>query len=119
MGGPMTLPLYGTAAFSRGVSADTPSTVVRLRSPWGLPAASAADFALVRSKEDLGAAHASCSGVLIVGDDSLEQLPEAAAWARLIRVPSRFDYFADGDVLGFQPDSGKFRTLYRRASKHN
>jgi His-Xaa-Ser system radical SAM maturase HxsC len=113
------LPLYGTAAFCRGVSADGPSRVVRLRSPHGLPGTSPADFALVRSKDELAAVSATCTGAVIVSDDSLEELPEAARWPRLIRVPSGFDYFSDGDIIGFQPDSGKFRTLYRRASKHN
>jgi len=37
----------------------------------------------------------------------------------LIRVPAKFNYFGDGDIIGFQPDTGRFRTLYRRASKHN
>lgn len=115
----MTLPLYGTAAFSRGVLANGPSAMVRLRSPGGLPTPSAADFVLVRSKEELDAARAGYGSVLIVSDDELEQLPEASGCAQLIRVPARFDYLADGDIIGFQPESGKLRTLFRRASKYN
>jgi MoaA/NifB/PqqE/SkfB family radical SAM enzyme len=46
-------------------------------------------------------------------------LPEAARCERLISVSARFNYLADGDVIGFDPRSGRFRTLYRRASKHN
>jgi His-Xaa-Ser system radical SAM maturase HxsC len=34
-------------------------------------------------------------------------------------VPSKFDYLADGDILGFHPHSKRFRTLYRRSSVHN
>jgi Radical SAM superfamily/4Fe-4S single cluster domain len=113
------LPLQGTAALSRGISAPGPSCVVRLRSPHGSTRPSAADFVLVRSREELGASRASYGAALIVSDDELEQLPEAAGWTRLIRIPARFNYFADGDIIGFQPDSRKFRTLYRRASKHN
>jgi len=114
------LPLHGTAIFSRGVSTEGPSCVVRLRSPCDLHPTSAVDFALIRSQEELQeAAHARCDSVMIVSDDGLEQLPEAAYYARLIRVPSKFSYFADGDILGFHPQSWKFRTLYRRASKHN
>lgn len=113
------LPLYGTAAFSRGVSPDGPSRVVRLRAPYGSTAASEADFALVRYREQMDAARGRGDGAVIISDDELEQLPEAAGYAQLIRIPSRFDYFGDGDIIGFQPESGRFRTLYRRASKHN
>jgi His-Xaa-Ser system radical SAM maturase HxsC len=113
------LPLYGTATFSRGVSTEKPSCVVRLRSNLDSPA-TAADFALVRSKEELReAAHALRNGVMIVSDDGLENLPQAAHCVRLISVPAKFNYFSDGDIIGFHPQSGRFRTLYRRASKHN
>jgi hypothetical protein len=118
MGKSVMLPLRGPVAFSRGVSSDGPSCVVRLRSR-DLTPTSSADFMLVRSEEELGAARASCNGAMIVSDDCLENLGQAAHWTRLIRVPSRFNYFADGDIVGFQPESGKFRTLYRRGSKHN
>ena len=114
------LPLRGTAIFSRGLSTHGPSCVVRLRSTHDLSSTSPADFVLVCSKEELQeAARAHSNGVMIVSDDGLERLPEAAHCPRLIRVPAKFNYFADGDIVGFHPQSGKFRTLYRRASKHN
>jgi His-Xaa-Ser system radical SAM maturase HxsC len=114
------LPLHGTATFSRGVSTEKPSCVVRLRSPLDSPATTAADFALVRSQEELqGATHKHRNGVMIVSDDDLENLPQAAHYDRLISVPAKFNYFSDGDIIGFHPQSGRFRTLYRRASKHN
>ena len=114
------LPLHGTAAFVRGVSATRPSSVMRLRSPPTPSATSSADFALVRSKAELlQAVDAHLGGIVIVSDDGLEYLPEAAQCHRLIRVPAKFNYFGDGDIIGFQPDTGRFRTLYRRASKHN
>jgi His-Xaa-Ser system radical SAM maturase HxsC len=34
-------------------------------------------------------------------------------------LPPQFGYLAEGDVLGFQTTSQRFRTLYRRASTHN
>ena len=37
----------------------------------------------------------------------------------LIAVSSRYEYLADGDVLGFDHSSRKFRTLFRRNSAHN
>jgi His-Xaa-Ser system radical SAM maturase HxsC len=113
------LPLRGTAIFSRGLSTEGASCLVRLRSPHSLSAPSPADFALVRSEDELEAAQGHSNSVMIVSDDGLERLPEAARWVRLIRVPAKFNYFADGDIVGFHPQSGKFRTLYRRASKYN
>jgi hypothetical protein len=120
MGRYVTLPLYGTATFSRGVSTTAASSVVRLRSRINSSGPSAADFELVRSEEELQAAAAShCDGVMIVSDEGLEKLPQAVDCARLISVPAKFDYFSDGDIIGFDPLSGRFRTLYRRASAHN
>lgn len=114
------LPLHGTVSFYRNVSAEGPSCVLRLRSSARSPAISSADFAIVRSQAELReATHTLGSSVIIVSDDSLENAPEAARCTRLISVPAKFNYFAEGDILGFHPKSGKFRTLYRRASRHN
>jgi His-Xaa-Ser system radical SAM maturase HxsC len=114
------LPLYGTATFSRGVTTTKSSCVVRLRSSLGSPASSDADFSLVHSKDELQeAAGLRRGGVMIVSDEGLENLPEAVHCAPLISVPAKFNYFSDGDVIGFHPQSGRFRTLYRRASAHN
>jgi His-Xaa-Ser system radical SAM maturase HxsC len=54
----------------------------------------------------------------VVGDEA-ETLSHGDSFVRIIHVPSRFDYLADGDILGFHPDSKRFRTLYRRSSAHN
>jgi hypothetical protein len=86
------LPLYGAANYSRGVSVGKSSFVVRLRSHLSSSANGPADFALVRSKEELQqAAAAHVHGVMIVGDDGLENLPEAADCPRLISVPAKFN----------------------------
>ena len=34
-------------------------------------------------------------------------------------VPQEYSYLADGDLIGLQPLTGKFRSLYRRGSNHN
>jgi His-Xaa-Ser system radical SAM maturase HxsC len=116
----VTLPLHGTASFSRGVSITKPSGVVRLRSRLDSAANAPADFMLVRSKEELRqAAEVHLNGVIIVSDDGLENLPEAAGCPRIISVPAKFNYLSDGDIIRFYPQSGRFRTLYRRVSKHN
>jgi His-Xaa-Ser system radical SAM maturase HxsC len=49
----------------------------------------------------------------------LEKSPAADDCPRLISVTEKFNYFSDGDIIRFHPQSGRFRTLYRRASKHN
>ena len=120
MGWNVTLPLHGTASFSRGIPISMPTSVVRLRSHLGPPANAPADFVLVRSKEELQqAADAHLNGVMIVSDGGLENLPEAAGCLRLISVPEKFNYLSDGDIIRFHPQSGRFRTLYRRESRHN
>src|SRR5260370_1142898 len=84
---------WGTVLFSGGVSTATTSSVVRLRSGFDAPAISAADFVLVRSEGELQAAAGLHRGaVMIVSDEGLEKLPQAADCARLISVPAKFDY---------------------------
>jgi hypothetical protein len=76
------------------------------------------DFALVRSHEDLKRV-ASQSNLMIIADEDLENSPEVSNCERLVSAPSKFGYLSDGDVIGFDPETGHFRTLYRRASRHN
>ena len=95
MGWNVTLPLHGTASFSRGVPITMPTSVVRLRSHLDPPSNAPADFVLVRSKEELQkAADAHFNGVMIVSDGGLENLPEAAGCPRLISVPEKFNYLS-------------------------
>jgi His-Xaa-Ser system radical SAM maturase HxsC len=54
----------------------------------------------------------------VINDDT-GVLSHAHAFADVIHVPSRFDYLADGDILGFHLHNKRFRTLYRRSSGHN
>ena len=56
---------------------------------------------------------------MLVSDGSLENLPEVAGCLRLICVSEKFNYLSHGDVIRFYPESGRFRTLYRRESRHN
>jgi His-Xaa-Ser system radical SAM maturase HxsC len=76
------------------------------------------DFALVRSCEDLKRV-ASQSNLMIVADEGLENSPEVGNCEKLVSAPSKFDYLSDGDIIGFDPETGHFRTLYRRESRHN
>ena len=113
------LALRGTATLSSGVFADEPSCLVRVRALQNTPPLSPADFVIVRSNEEMEvAARSGYRDVIIISDNGHEFLSEATC-ARLIILPTKFDYLADGDIFGFHPGSGRFRTLYRRASKHN
>jgi His-Xaa-Ser system radical SAM maturase HxsC len=97
-----------------------PTSLVRLRSHLDPPSNAPEDFVLVRSKDELQkAANARLNGVMIVSDDGLENLPEAARCRQLIGVSEKFNYLSNGDIIRFHPQSGRFRTLYRRASRHN
>jgi len=120
MGWYVTLALHGIANFSRGVSTSEPSSVVRLRSEPNPKEWMTTDFVIVRSREELQhAVDARLNGVMIIGDDCVESLQEIAELPRLISVSGKFDYLSDGDIIGFHPASKRFRTLYRRTSRHN
>jgi hypothetical protein len=74
---------------------------------------SGADFALVRSKEELQqAADAHLNGAMIVNDDGLENLPKAADCLRLISVPGKFNYLSHGDICQI-PSSFQHRSFLR------
>jgi His-Xaa-Ser system radical SAM maturase HxsC len=118
MGGPMTLPLYGTASHSAGFDLDKARSVVRMRSVDSTAERHAADFALVRTSDEvLRAMEAEWSSILVVSDGAID-LPGTFK-GQLIAVPLKYTYLADGDVLGFDHASRKFRTLFRRNSAHN
>jgi His-Xaa-Ser system radical SAM maturase HxsC len=112
------LALRGTAKHYRGMQSSGRSAVIRLRSPAMLDNMGPNDFALVRSREDLKRV-ASQSNLMIVADEGLENSPEVGNCEKLVSAPSKFDYLSDGDIIGFDPETGHFRTLYRRESRHN
>ncbi|MCP2221717.1 His-Xaa-Ser system radical SAM maturase HxsC [Bradyrhizobium elkanii] len=77
-----------------------------------------ADFALARTPAEVRrAVEVDWQSMFIVSDGSID-LP-ATFKGRLVTVPPKYDYLADGDVVGFDHASRKFRTLYRRKSAHN
>jgi His-Xaa-Ser system radical SAM maturase HxsC len=113
----MTLPLYGTALYSAEFL-DGARSVVRLRSVDSRVARHAADFALARTPaEVLEAIEAKWPSIFVVSDDPVRVA--GAFKGRLVAVPLKYNYLADGDVLGFDHSSRKFRTLFRRNSAHN
>ena len=114
----MTLPLYGTASHSAGFCSDKARSVVRLRAVESSAERHAADFALARTSVDvLRAIEANWPSIFVVSDGSID-LPSTFD-GRLVAVPLKYDYLGDGDLLGFDHLSKKFRTLFRRNSAHN
>jgi His-Xaa-Ser system radical SAM maturase HxsC len=114
----MTLPLYGTASQSAGFGPDKARSVVRLRPVDSTAERHAADFAVARTPNGiLRAMDADWSSIFVVSDGPID-VPGTFN-GRLIAVPQKYAYLADGDVLGFDHSSRKFRTLFRRNSAHN
>ena len=118
MGRRLTLPLYGTASQSTGFSPSKARSVVRLRSVDSTAEHCTADFALARTLDEVRRAiEAGWPSILIISEGSID-LPGTFE-GRLVAVSQKYDYLADGDVLGFDHFSRKFRTLFRRNSVHN
>jgi His-Xaa-Ser system radical SAM maturase HxsC len=116
----MTLPLYGTVTLSAGFRPNSARSVVRLRSINSTAERHAADFALVKTRDEvLRAIEADWPSIFVASDRSIESRVPDSFGGRLIAVPLKFNYLADGDVLGFDHSSRKFRTLFRRNSAHN
>ena len=111
------LPLHGIASDLRGFEAKRTSRVVRLRSPKANPS-NEADIALIRDPSEFSVAVAAgFRGALVISDSA--ELPAPASFSDAMVLPTRFNYMADGDILGVQANSRRFRTLYRRSSAHN
>jgi His-Xaa-Ser system radical SAM maturase HxsC len=77
-------------------------------------------MALIRdpASVDAAAARGHSQALAISEDPQLDRLVREAI-PRAYALPSRFDYLADGDVIGMEMSSGQFRVHYRRASTHN
>ena len=117
----MTLPLAGTANFVRGFDPMRPSYTYRLRSSTTDAAVDASfDMAIARQAGDLAeASQAGFNTVAIIDDDSVPTGDIPSFILNVIRLPSKFNYLQEGDVVGIGTGSRRFRTLYRRASSHN
>ena len=115
----MTLPLYGKATASAGFEPRKARSVIRVRSIESKAERHPSDFALVRTNDQLERAIGAKWGSALVVTDGPIQEEFAGFDGRLVAVTSRYDYLRDGDVLGFDHLSGKFRTLFRQNSAHN
>jgi len=116
----MTLSLYGTASHSAGFRPDKARSVIRLRAVDSSAGRQAADFALVKTRDEvLRAMEADWPSIFVVSDDSIDSHVPGTFDGQLVTVPQKYGYLGDGDVLGFDHSSRKFRTLFRRNSAHN
>jgi hypothetical protein len=120
MGWLMTLQLFGTATHSVGLSGGGDRSVIRLRTLEDRPSETASDFAIVRTPAEFERAKgANWNSIFVIGDETGECPLEPAIGGRIISVPCQFDYLSDGDIIGIRHGSKRFRTLFRRNSKHN
>lgn len=109
----MPLALYGIARVLRsGVSGRQ---VVRLRTASSSPMLE--DAALVRSPHDLERARELGFVQVFVISDSFDAGVDD--FRAVYAAGNRFDYLDDGDVVGIDPQNGRFRVHYRRNSHHN
>jgi His-Xaa-Ser system radical SAM maturase HxsC len=116
----MTLPLFGTADLCHGFNSEHTRSVVRLRSPGFGVSAEESDFVVVRTSEDMRrAVEEKHRSVFVINDSQTDILSTTAFSGRAIGVSSKFAYLADGDIIGIHNRSRKFRTLFRRNSRHN
>src|SRR6476620_4687279 len=110
------LQLRGAASYVRGFETSHPSEIIRICSPANGPR-HAVDTAFIKRPDELhSVARSGFTRAVLLGDH-----PEASdsAFPNLLVVPQEFNYFTDGDLVGLQPRTGKFRSLYRRSSAHN
>ena len=112
------LPLHGVASGVRGFNFAQPWQVIRVRSPDGIPSHEA-DAALIRGRKMWCRAWFGFTRVVVVGDATDNLAIDPDALHNVMTLPTRYGYLADGDILGFQAASCRFRTLYRRSSAHN
>ena len=112
------LALHGIASQATGFDPEKARDVIRLCAPQGAPA-DPADAALVKQPDDLSVAASNGFSAAVVVDGAGGGREIVQGMSRLLTVPDAFSYFGPGDILGVQPATKRFRTLYRRGSAHN
>lgn len=113
----MTLQLFGAATSMIGFDGSRDRSVVRLKNPDETQEA-VSDFAVVRTSEDFEhAKRRNWQAFFVISADIGDLVARSAD--RAIVVAPQFDYLATGDIIGIRHGSRKFRTLYRKKSRHN
>ena len=112
------LPLYGTATGLRGFDHGQAWEVIRVRAP-DQPPEDEDDAAIIQSATDAATARAAGHAKAIAIGEASDLLDEQVSPFDVLAIPTRYNYLADGDILGFQASTRRFRVLYRRSSAHN
>lgn len=116
----MTLALRGLATKTKCGDEDRGSKVFRLRHPHSVSTDVCRDAALIRTTADVASAQAQrFANAVFLSGDGAERLAEASFFATSFLLPKEFGYLDDGDVVALTLASGRFRTLFRKASSHN
>jgi His-Xaa-Ser system radical SAM maturase HxsC len=109
------LPLDGRAR-RVDVKGSPNRRVLRLCDPHTVNHADQRDMAIVREAADIAVARdRGFSAAIVIGDP----LADTSGFALAMYLDPRFGYLDSGDVIAVDSGAGRFRSLYRRASRHN
>jgi hypothetical protein len=112
------LPLSGQATVVKHAGYGNSSRMVLRLQEWQNQTVqpNAHDAALIRTSEDtLRAKAADFQMACIINDgESLDNNFE-----RYVRLPEKFAYLGEGDIIGLDVHSKKLRVLFRQSSTHN
>jgi His-Xaa-Ser system radical SAM maturase HxsC len=61
----------------------------------------------------------SARSIVFVGEPDSKQLAHLKTFDSAVILDNRFNYLADGDIVGLRPSAKRIRSLYRRNSRHN
>jgi His-Xaa-Ser system radical SAM maturase HxsC len=113
------LPLAGVAITTAGAERSGRRMVLRLRAPQLALDTNDHDAALIRDKFDVSAARARGFKTAVIFDNAELSGADTNGVPVTVRIGPHFGYLDDGDIIGLDPGSRRFRVLYRRSSKHN
>lgn len=112
------LPLFGTATLANGFQHSESRSVVRLTSLSAHNLSADHDFVLTRNADEVARAKSErCERVILISENA--EPVDVENVKQMIVLPPRFEYLAEGDIIGIQHSTRKFRTLFRSHSKHN
>lgn len=97
---------------------DGHRTVVRFRDPTADAEITVTDAAIIHAVDDLvPAIGKGFTRAVAIGSDLTPS--DLSTFSEVAFLSPRFSYLSDGDIVGFDPKSRRFRTLYRKRSPHN
>jgi His-Xaa-Ser system radical SAM maturase HxsC len=111
------LNLRGKAIEAFGFDTDMRFVALRLKRPNSQEIVDG-DVALIRTSTDFECAKSKGFKKYLFFEHKCAPA-ESSNDASYVVVPTGYEYLDDGDIIGFQPTSRRFRSLYRRSSSHN